>query len=142
MNDGMIMWSPGVTLDAIEEQVILAAFRFYQRNKTATANALGISIRTLDAKLERYENERTEREKRDAAERASGKDWLAKARGNAQTNAIAAARAEHVSSPGAGVRLESAQEAPAEQTVSVSQPKEVQKMLPQSATARDTRRAR
>ena len=50
-----IIWSPGVTLEMIEKQVILMAYKFYQSNKTTTARVLDISIRTLDAKLDKYE---------------------------------------------------------------------------------------
>ncbi len=52
-----VMWSPGVTLEMIEKQVILIAFRFYRGNKTQTAQSLGIAIRTLEAKLEKYEDD-------------------------------------------------------------------------------------
>jgi DNA-binding NtrC family response regulator len=52
-----IYWQPGVTLDAIEKQVILKAFQFFGHNKTHTAHALGIAIRTLDNKLAKYEKE-------------------------------------------------------------------------------------
>jgi hypothetical protein len=51
----MIFWSPGVTLEEIEHQVVMKAFLFYQKNKTQTANALGIAIRTLEHKLEKIE---------------------------------------------------------------------------------------
>lgn len=51
------MWTPGQTLEAIEREVILKAYRFYQQNKTHTATALGISIRTLDAKLAKFAKE-------------------------------------------------------------------------------------
>lgn len=47
-------WQPGQTLDDVEKEVILKAFSFYQGNKTQTAKSLGIAIRTLDNKLERY----------------------------------------------------------------------------------------
>lgn len=50
----MINWSPGQTLEQIEKQVILQAYRFYEQNKTHTAAALGISIRTLDGRLADY----------------------------------------------------------------------------------------
>lgn len=50
----MINWQPGMTLDYLEEQAIRSAFSFYRNNKTATASSLGISIRTLDSKLEIY----------------------------------------------------------------------------------------
>lgn len=49
-----IMWQPGVTLDQIERQVIERAFHYYNQNKAKTASALGISIRTLDTRLEDY----------------------------------------------------------------------------------------
>lgn len=49
-----IIWQPGITLEQIEKQVILKAFAFFRQNKTQTANALDIAIRTLDHKLEEY----------------------------------------------------------------------------------------
>lgn len=52
MND--IHWQPGVTLDDVEKQVILKALKWFGNNKTKTAQALGIAVRTLDYKLERY----------------------------------------------------------------------------------------
>lgn len=50
----MILWTPGVKLEEVEKQVILKALAFYRSNKTQTASSLGISIRTLDARLEEY----------------------------------------------------------------------------------------
>jgi DNA-binding NtrC family response regulator len=50
----MITWQPGVTLEEVEKQAILLALKFYQNNKTQTARSLGIAIRTLDAKLDKY----------------------------------------------------------------------------------------
>jgi hypothetical protein len=47
-------WTPGVTLDQLERHAIEQAFRFYQGNKSATARALDIAVRTLEAKLEKY----------------------------------------------------------------------------------------
>ena len=48
------MWQPGQTLDDIERITIESALKFYHGNKTQTANSLGITIRTLYNKLERY----------------------------------------------------------------------------------------
>lgn len=53
----MINWQPGLTLDEIEKEVILKALNFYHGNKTRTAEALGIAIRTIDNKLARYRGE-------------------------------------------------------------------------------------
>lgn len=49
-----MIWQPGVTLEDLEKQAILEALRFYGNNKTRTAQALGIAIRTLDNKLAKY----------------------------------------------------------------------------------------
>jgi transcriptional regulator with PAS, ATPase and Fis domain len=47
-------WSPGETLNDIERMVILQALGYHQGNRTHTAKALGISIRTLRNKLAEY----------------------------------------------------------------------------------------
>jgi transcriptional regulator with PAS, ATPase and Fis domain len=47
-------WAPGRTLDDIERDVILEALSYHQGNRTHTARALGISIRTLRNKLADY----------------------------------------------------------------------------------------
>lgn len=60
-----ITWQPGVTLDEIEKKIILAALRHYSGNKTKTADALNIAIRTLDYKLDRYKNKGDKNEKKD-----------------------------------------------------------------------------
>ena len=44
-------WMPGQTLDDIERSVILAALQYHSGNRTHTARALGISIRTLRNKI-------------------------------------------------------------------------------------------
>jgi two-component system, response regulator FlrC len=47
-------WAPGQTLDDIERSVILEALKYHSGNRTHTARALGISIRTLRNKLADY----------------------------------------------------------------------------------------
>lgn len=47
-------WSPGKTLDDIERTVIVEALTYHQGNRTHTAKALGISIRTLRNKIADY----------------------------------------------------------------------------------------
>ncbi len=47
-------WSPGKTLDDIERNVIIEALGYHQGNRTHTAKALGISIRTLRNKISDY----------------------------------------------------------------------------------------
>lgn len=48
-------WQVGETLSSREKADILKALRFFDGNKTKTAQALGIAIRTLDHRLEEYE---------------------------------------------------------------------------------------
>ncbi|MGE0616299.1 MAG: sigma-54 interaction domain-containing protein [Bacteriovoracia bacterium] len=47
-------WNPGQTLNDIERSVILEALQYHNGNRTHTARALGISIRTLRNKLSDY----------------------------------------------------------------------------------------
>ncbi len=47
-------WVPGKTLNDIERNVILEALQYHHGNRTHTARALGISIRTLRNKLADY----------------------------------------------------------------------------------------
>jgi len=47
-------WVPGRTLDDIERNVILEALEYHHGNRTHTARALGISIRTLRNKIADY----------------------------------------------------------------------------------------
>lgn len=76
-----IVWSPGVTLAAIEKQVILKAFRFHRGNKTQTAIGLGISIRTLDNKLELYSKEGKSDEHLTAEAQRREDEFVRRARG-------------------------------------------------------------
>jgi DNA-binding NtrC family response regulator len=47
-------WRPGTTLNDVERRVIIDALRFHSGNRTHTAKALGISIRTLRNKIADY----------------------------------------------------------------------------------------
>ncbi|MDR3606750.1 MAG: sigma-54 dependent transcriptional regulator [Oligoflexia bacterium] len=52
--NGGAPWAPGQTLNDIEQKVILGALEYHKGNRTHTARALGISIRTLRNKLADY----------------------------------------------------------------------------------------
>lgn len=81
MSNGTINWQPGVTLDHIEEQVIKKAYAHFRGNKTATAVALGVAIRTLDSKFEQYEKEDQYRREKEELDRLRKVDHLLRARG-------------------------------------------------------------
>jgi DNA-binding NtrC family response regulator len=49
-------WSPGRTLDDVERNVIIQALEYHHGNRTHTARALGISIRTLRNKISDYKS--------------------------------------------------------------------------------------
>ena len=53
----MLFWQPGYTLEQVEKEAIMSAYRFYHQNKTRTSQSLKISVRTLDAKLAKYEKD-------------------------------------------------------------------------------------
>jgi len=132
-----VFWSPGVTLEGIEKQVILMAFRFYRGNKTQCSISLGINVRTLERKLEDYENaakKQREVEEREASERDN---QLRRARGVIQNpDGTSQVRGTY-----SGAHVESAVEAPSQQPVPVPQPQKVQDVLPkQVAASGNTRR--
>lgn len=98
-----ILWSPGVSLDAIEKMVILKAFEFFKRNKVATSTSLGIAVRTLENKLERYEQEEVFERDRANHDMVAREIFLAKQRGNPPNNIgipyTAQERASHYPGP-------------------------------------------
>lgn len=53
----IIQWQPGTKLAEIEREIIEGAYRFYGHNKAKTADALGVSIRTLDNKFKKYKSQ-------------------------------------------------------------------------------------
>lgn len=76
-----INWNPGITLDAVEEQVIKRAYLAYRGNKTATASSLGISVRTLDNKLEKYAEEQKKRDEKELERKRKHEEYILRSRG-------------------------------------------------------------
>lgn len=124
----MIDWTPGLTLEAVEKMCIQQAFKFYRGNKTTTANSLGIAIRTLDNKLEKYESEDRDRILYVEGERARQKAQLERARGNGHFQIPSS-----IPGPHAGISVEPAAQVSDEQKMSLPEWKEVQKVLPRQA---------
>lgn len=81
-----LVWTPGITLEEIEKQVIILAYKHFRCNKTTTANALGIAIRTLDNKLEKYDFESKAEIERERMDHIKRTDFLARQRGNVPNN--------------------------------------------------------
>lgn len=147
-----VNWVPGMTLDEMEKHCILAAFRFYRENKTQTSIALGISVRTLDTKLEKYTLEAQRHADFEAEDRIKRADLLDRMRGKQITEqygvghsinqdpfmARAPARAQAVvqngSSAGTGIHAQPTTEIRSELPLPVSQRQEVQSVLSESDT--------
>ncbi len=145
-----VNWVPGVTLEEMEKQCILAALRFYRGNKTQTASVLGIAIRTLDNKLEKYDADFKRYTERFEADRRDREDQLARHRGLTITQQNSVGSAHQIAprsqangeTANSGIRAQPTFEAPPKHAVPVSQPKEVQSVLPKHANRDSQRRGR
>lgn len=136
------LWQPGVTLEELEKAAILKALRFHGGNKTVTANALGIAIRTLDSKLEKYANDKsvtrpvgrnydiTDGGRRDQWGRIKPEHDIRSPKYQGDPAAQKGAQAK------AGLLVEPASQVPAQQPVPVSDSadKEVQELLSKKPT--------
>ncbi len=49
-----LLWSPGMKMDEVERNVIVAALKYYRGNRTQAANSLGLSLRTIVTKIKLY----------------------------------------------------------------------------------------
>ncbi len=132
----MINWSPGVSLDQVEKQVVLKAYDHYRRNKTTTANSLGISIRTLDSKLEKYEQEELAAVEAAHAERQQRTELLNRSRG-INTEPTIDTRPTKANE---GISLESLMHPTPEHVMSMQERQEVQDMLPSKSSKSSPRK--
>lgn len=83
-----ITWNPGVTLDHLERYGIEQAMKHYRGVKTTAANALGITAKTLDAKLERYRKQDEEEKALEELRKDQRDDFLKRSRGIVQSNIV------------------------------------------------------
>ncbi len=141
-----IFWSPGVTIEAMEKHVILAAFSFYRSVKTTTANSLGISVRTLEAKLEKYEKAKKESEVDSGKHAERHRQELHYARfGGRPTVAVAKTAkkpdaGKNGPSPNEGIRTQPAASVSEKQPVPMPEREKVQTVLPRQASASGSRK--
>lgn len=130
MNPSMnVNWTPGVTLEEMERQTILCAMHFYQGNKTQTAIALGVSVRTIDAKMEKYEQDRVSHQERVRLEREKDLAILNRMRG-VTPYIDTKTQGQGVLGTNSGLYVEPAAHVPAQQPVPMPQRSEVQAVLP------------
>lgn len=138
-------WQPGMTLEAIEKDAILKAYRHYRGNKTVTAQALGIAIRTLDNKLESYAAESKLQQEAADDIRQKTRDFELRARG--KQPATVYPRAEETgptfpSRPPEGLRVEPPHAIPQKQAVSMSVGEKVQNVSPEQNSPSRAKRGR
>lgn len=140
--DATVYWSPGMSLEVLEQLVIQKAYKHYQGNKTATANSLGIAIRTLDAKLDKYEMNEIDKEAQHAQRRNDREYQLARARGINPSFSVDGAFVQNGSQASEGLRPQPIINATAQQSVPLPVGKEVQEVLPKSASGNHSRKSR
>lgn len=145
-----IHWSPGVTIWEAERQCILQALHFFRNNKTQTAQCLGVSIRTIDNKLEEYAAHDKRTAETDEFERKKRENFLARCRGLPEPHKLPPAdlgfvklgvyadqetKRESSGSPAPGIHVEPVKDTPAQQTVPLLKREEVQKVLSKQPAA-------
>ncbi len=125
-----INWTPGQTLEDVEEIVIKKAFIHFNKNKTATARALAISLRTLDNKFEKYAEDDRKRREEDERRAKERREWNDRARGITPCDGPE----EEKSGSDARDGMESPSKPSTQSTVPVQKPEEVQAVLPSQTT--------
>lgn len=78
-------WYPGLTIAAAEKICIQDAMKFYEGRKSEVALALDISSKTLYNKLEEYENEEADKNRREAEDQRRRDAWIAEQKGQVVT---------------------------------------------------------
>lgn len=77
----MVIWTPGMTLEQLERQTIMKAIAVYGYNKSAAARALGITYRTIENKMVKYEKDDEARKEKEVMDKAKREAQLMRARG-------------------------------------------------------------
>ena len=130
MSNEMILWSPGVTLEAIEKQVILKTISHFRGNLSATANSLGVSVRTVRNKVEKYQMDAKVEEERHAEQQRRKREQLERQKWGVDGRLVGTQNIPPPPGPDAGVRVESPVKVAAQPAMPVPERKEVQKVLP------------
>lgn len=92
-----VTWVPGKTLAGMEREVIENAMKYFQGNKTQTAQALGIALKTLYNKLEFYAEQDEKFLLHKKTEQEREQDFIARSRGQAVVELPKAAGQESLS---------------------------------------------
>jgi len=80
----MIIWSPGVSLEDMEEKIIEKAYDHYGKNAEKTASSLKIPMDILNEKIKKFSEKQREINKMLDLEKKKYEDYLRRARGQTQ----------------------------------------------------------
>lgn len=121
----MNIWTQGLTLADCEKKIIIEALRFYQGNKSRTADALGVTVKTIYNKMEAYGINGADDKREDAF-----------SEGYSPIKHEAATDSEEAVLPTSrGQNMESGDEVSEEFPMSLRKQHEVQKMSPSKTSA-------
>lgn len=133
-----INWVPGLTLDEVEKQCILKALQWFRGNKSQTAIALGITVKTIDNKLEKYEAEGKVMDDKHRESEIKRAEILNRMRGIQPAQKLEEITPEL--NAGTRPRMESPTQVAAKYGVPVPERKEVQNVLPRQVAQSSKRR--
>lgn len=136
-----ITWTPGIKLAEIEKEIILKAYKFCSDNKTTTARMLGLDIKTLRAKIEKYDKEKEEEIKRDELRRKLNEDFQRKSRGLPPIHFPEIKKSDG-NKTNEGVCMESSSNYREKQSVPLQERKEIQEVLPETTSESSNGRKR
>lgn len=81
MVGNMIIWTPGITLEQIEKQVITEAYNFCTKNSAGTAKLLNTEVDYINKKLIKYENEQIEEDRKRKEKKLLEEEFKVRSRG-------------------------------------------------------------
>ncbi len=137
-----MQWIPGQRLEYVEQIAIQEAYQFYRGNKTQTAASLGISINTLNTKLEKYLADERDRKLAQERYREQQDEFTRRARATAAQFVIGSNVPSPHARPSEGFHVESFAQIPSEQSMSMSERPQVQKVLSNKAPGSSDKRSR
>lgn len=98
-----ISWGPGVTLESVTRFWCEKAVHYFKDNKAAAARSLGVDVRTLTAKLEKYAADDAEATRAQEERKQKEEEWLLKSRGQLPAGQFDHAASKEVPAPQGGL---------------------------------------
>ncbi len=77
----MIIWTPGMSLEDVEEKVIEKAYNFYNKDSESTSKSLKISLHIFEKKLIKFAEKQKKMNELIKSEKDKEKDFNLRSRG-------------------------------------------------------------